>query len=137
MTALLSGAIEMGGLNVASGRKHIESGDLKGFAIAAAERSKHLPDMPTLKELGIDMIYALDRGIVAPKGTPRDVIDHWSAIFKKAAADPGLRKANGRQGYRRELGRTGRIPRLGRQGLRRPRESGDQDRLVEEVTADA
>jgi len=51
MTALLSGAIDMGSLNVASSRKHLESGALKGFAIAADERSKHLPDMPTLKEL--------------------------------------------------------------------------------------
>jgi tripartite-type tricarboxylate transporter receptor subunit TctC len=92
MTALLSGAIQLGGLNVASGRKYIESGDLKGFAIAAAERSKHLPDMPTLRELGVDMIYALDRGIVAPKGTPKDVVDHWAGIFKKAAEDAGLKK---------------------------------------------
>ena len=92
MTALLSGAIQMGGLNVASGRKYMAAGDLKGFAIAAAERSKHLPDMPTLKELGVDMIYALDRGIVAPKGTSKDILDHWSKIFKQAAADPGLRK---------------------------------------------
>ena len=90
MTALLSGAIDMGGLNVASGRKYMEQGELKGFAIAAAQRSKHLPDMPTLKELGVDMIYALDRGIVAPKGTPADVIDHWSAIFKKASEDKDL-----------------------------------------------
>ncbi len=91
MTALLSGAIQMGGLNVASGRKYLEGGDLKGFAIAAAERSKHLPDMPTLKELGVDMIYALDRGIVAPKGTPKEAIDHWAQIFKKAAEDADLR----------------------------------------------
>ncbi len=92
MTALLSGAIQMGGLNVASGRKYIEGGELKGFAIAAAERSKHMPDMPTLKELGVDMIYALDRGIVAPKGTPQAVIDQWAQVFKQAAADPDLRK---------------------------------------------
>ena len=92
MTALLSGAIQMGGLNVASGRKYIETGDLKGFAIAAAERSKHLPNMPTLKELGVDMIYALDRGIVVPKGTSKDKIAHWSQIFKTAAADPSLMK---------------------------------------------
>ncbi len=91
MTALLSGAIQMGGLNVASGRKYMEGGDLKGFAIAAAKRSKHLPNMPTLKELGVDMIYALDRGIVAPKGTPKEVIDHWAEIFKKAAGDADLR----------------------------------------------
>ena len=87
MTAILSGAIDMGGLNVASGRKYLENGDLKGFAIAAAERSKHLPDMPTLKELGVDMIYALQRGIVAPKGTPRGIIDYWADVFKTAAAD--------------------------------------------------
>ncbi len=92
MTALLSGAIQMGGLNVASGRKYMESGDLKGFAIAAAERSKSLPDIPTLTELGVDMIYALDRGIVAPKGTPKDVVDHWAQVFKKAAEDPDLQK---------------------------------------------
>ena len=92
MTALLSGAIDMGGINVASGRKYLEGGDLKGFAIASAERSKHLPDMPTLKELGVDMIYALNRGIVVPKGTPKDMIEHWSQVFKKAAENPDLMK---------------------------------------------
>ncbi len=90
MTALLSGAIDMGALNVASGRKHLESGSLQGFAIASEERSKHLPDMPTLKELGVDMTFALERGIVAPKGTPKDVIDHWASVFKAAAEDPDL-----------------------------------------------
>jgi len=90
MTALLSGAIQMGGINVASGRKYIESGELKAFAIAAENRSKHLPDLPTLKELGVDMIYALDRGIVAPKGTSKEIVDHWSMIFKKAAENPEL-----------------------------------------------
>lgn len=90
MTALLSGAIDMGALNVASGRKHLESGALKGLAIAANERSKHLPDMPTLKEKGVDMEFALKRGIVAPKGTPRDVVEMWSQVFKAAAENPDL-----------------------------------------------
>ena len=90
MTALLSGAIDMGVLNVASGRKYMESGELQGFAIAAEKRSKFLPDMPTLKEKGIDMTFALQRGIVAPKGTPPEVIDMWAGIFKKAAEDPDL-----------------------------------------------
>jgi len=90
MTALLSGAIDMGVLNVASGRKYMESGELQGFAIAAEKRSKFLPDMPTLKEMGVDMTFALDRGIVAPKGTPKDVIDQWSAVFKQAAENPDL-----------------------------------------------
>ncbi|MDH3741044.1 MAG: tripartite tricarboxylate transporter substrate binding protein [Hyphomicrobiales bacterium] len=92
MTALLSGAIQLGTLNVASGRKYMESGELKAFGIAAEERSKHLPDLPTLKEQGIDLVYALKRGIVAPKGTPADVVAMWSEIFKKAAEDPELLK---------------------------------------------
>ena len=90
MTALLSGAIDLGVLNVASGRKYMEGGELQGFAIAAEARSKFLPDMPTLMEMGVDMTFALNRGIVVPKGTPGHVIDHWSAIFKKAAEDPDL-----------------------------------------------
>lgn len=92
MTALLSNAIQLGTLNVASGRKYLESGELKAYGIAAEKRSKHLPNLPTLKEQGVDLIYALKRGIVAPKGTPKAVIDHWAEIFKKAAADPELKK---------------------------------------------
>ncbi|MGI9488184.1 MAG: Bug family tripartite tricarboxylate transporter substrate binding protein, partial [Geminicoccaceae bacterium] len=90
MTALLSGAIDMGSLNVASGSKHFETNALQGLAIAAAERDPQVPDMPTLKELGVDLTFALERGIVAPKGTPDDVIAHWSEIFKQATEDQGL-----------------------------------------------
>jgi len=90
MTALLSGAIDMGSLNVASGQKHFETNALKGLAIAADERDPKVPDMPTLKELGVDLSFALERGIVAPKGTPPEVIAHWSEIFKAATEDADL-----------------------------------------------
>ena len=90
MTALLSNAIQLGTLNVASGRKYLENGDLKAYGIAAEERSKHFPDLPTLQEQGVDLVYALKRGIVAPKGTPADVIAHWSGVFKAAAEDADL-----------------------------------------------
>lgn len=92
MTALLSGAIELGSLNVTSGKKYLQNADLKAFAIANDERSKHLPDLPTLKELGIDMVYGVTRGIVAPKGTSKAVINHWAAAIKKASKDPELAK---------------------------------------------
>jgi tripartite-type tricarboxylate transporter receptor subunit TctC len=92
MTALLSGAITLGALNVASGRKYIESGELKAYAIAADKRDPALPDLPTLKELGVDMSFSIKRGVVAPKGTPKDVIDYWAEILKAAADDPDLKK---------------------------------------------
>ncbi len=91
MTALLSNTVQLGTINVASGRKYIESGELKAYAIADDERSKHLPDLPTLKELGVDMNYALVRGVVAPKGTPPEMIEHWSEVFKKAAENKKLK----------------------------------------------
>ena len=92
MTAIRANNITLGSLNVASGKKFIASGELKGYAIAAEERTKHFPDMPTLKELGVDLVYALERGVVAPKGTSKEIIDHWAGVFKKAAEDPDLLK---------------------------------------------
>lgn len=90
MTALLSGAIDLGSLNVASGAQYLKEGELKGFAIAAEERAPQLPDMPTLKEVGVDMVFALRRGVVAPPGTPDDVVQMWTKVFEAAANDPKL-----------------------------------------------
>ena len=60
--------------------------------IAANERAKQLPDVPTLKELGVDLEFALKRGIVAPKGTPKEYVDYWAGVFKKAAENPEFLK---------------------------------------------
>lgn len=90
MTALLSGAVDLGTINVASGRKYIEDGELKAFAIADEERAKELPDLPTLQEKGVDLVFALRRGISAPPGTPQEIVRMWSDILEKAANDPEL-----------------------------------------------
>jgi len=65
---------------------------MKPLAIAAAKRSPTFPNVPTLREKGIDLLYALNRGIVVPKGTAKDKIDHWAAAFKKAVDDPAFVK---------------------------------------------
>ncbi len=91
-TALLTGAIKLGTSNVASGSKYIQGGDMKALAIASLSRAKQLPDLPTLKEVGVDMEFALKRGVLAPKGTPKDMVDFWAGVFKKAAENPGLLK---------------------------------------------
>ena len=93
MNALLSGAITLGAVNVASGKKHLQAGTIKPLAIAADSRAKQIPDVPTLKEAGYDMTFALERGIVAPKGTPREVIDMWAGIIKQAVDNPKLQAA--------------------------------------------
>ena len=90
VTALMSGAIDLGSVNIASNRALMEAGEVVGLGIAAANRSKHMPDMPTMKEQGVDLEYSLVRGIVAPKGTPKEIVDMWAGVFQKAAEDPGL-----------------------------------------------
>lgn len=90
VTALLAGTIKLGTVNIPTAEKNVSQGTLKAYAVAAPERLPQFPDVPTLKELGTDMTYSLDRGIVAPKGTPADVIEMWSQVFKKAAEDPEL-----------------------------------------------
>jgi tripartite-type tricarboxylate transporter receptor subunit TctC len=48
--------------------------DLRPLAVAHAERIPELPDVPTLKELGYDLEFAIWFGVFAPKGTPSDVV---------------------------------------------------------------
>ena len=92
MMALLANKIELGTLNVVAGKKYLIGGDLKAFGIAADERSDQLPDLPTLKEQGLDLVYSLKRGIVVQKGTPNDKIAYWAEAFKKASEDADLLK---------------------------------------------
>lgn len=90
VTALLADTIKLGTINIPTAKKNVAQGTLKAYAFAGEERSPQFPDLPTLKELGTDMTYSLDRGIVAPKGTAPEIIDMWAQVFKKAAENPDL-----------------------------------------------
>jgi tripartite-type tricarboxylate transporter receptor subunit TctC len=65
--------------------QHIKSGKLRALASFGATRSKLLPDVPTLKELGYNAEYYLWVGLFAPKGTPPDIVATLSAALDKAA----------------------------------------------------
>ena len=92
MTALLEGDVQLGALNTVAGKKYLAGGALKAYGIAAEKRSDQLPELPTLKEQGIDLVYSIRRGVVVPKGTPKSKVDHWAALFKKASEDADLLK---------------------------------------------
>jgi tripartite-type tricarboxylate transporter receptor subunit TctC len=92
MTALLGGHIDLGETNIPGGKELLKAGKLKLLAIATEKRSPELPDVPTLKELGINIVYAVNRGVLALKGTPEDVLMKLEDAFAKAAKDPGFKK---------------------------------------------
>lgn len=91
-TALLGGFIDLGESNPASEKKYFEAKKLKGLGIARAQRHPLLPDMPTLKEQGLNVIFEVNRGICAPLNTPQAIVDKLAAAFKKAAEDPELKE---------------------------------------------
>jgi tripartite-type tricarboxylate transporter receptor subunit TctC len=61
--------------------RQVAAGGLKVIAVASEKRGKILPDVPTLKESGIDVVAAPWQGIMAPKNTPRPIIDKLNAAI--------------------------------------------------------
>lgn len=91
MTALLAKNIEIGEINLAAAKKYIQTNELKALGIATPERNPEIPEVKTLQEQGVDMIFGVDRGIVAPKGTPKAAIDFWAAALQKAAESDAVK----------------------------------------------
>ena len=98
MTALLAKNIELGEINLASAVKYIETGELKALGIATPERNPLIPNVPTLREQGIDYVNGTDRGVVAPKGTSKEAIALWQTVFQKAMQDPTVVSSLGKKG---------------------------------------
>jgi tripartite-type tricarboxylate transporter receptor subunit TctC len=70
----------------------IKAGTIKVFAIAAAQRLESLPDVPTSKEAGVDFIFSAWNAMVAPKGTPKEIIAKLNEALSKALDDPATVK---------------------------------------------
>jgi tripartite-type tricarboxylate transporter receptor subunit TctC len=66
----------------------IKGGTIKVYAIAAAQRLQSLPDVPTTQEAGVDFVFSAWNAMVAPKDTPKAIIDKLNAALNKALDDP-------------------------------------------------
>lgn len=70
---------------------HIKGGSVRGYAIAAPARLASLPDVPTTREQGVDFEFSAWNAMVAPKGTPKDVLAKLLDALSKALDDPKVR----------------------------------------------
>jgi tripartite-type tricarboxylate transporter receptor subunit TctC len=66
----------------------IKAGTIKAYAIAAPERLSSLPDMPTTGEAGVDFVFRTWNAMVAPKGTPKEIVERLTDALSKALDDP-------------------------------------------------
>ncbi|HEY0852219.1 MAG TPA: tripartite tricarboxylate transporter substrate binding protein [Bradyrhizobium sp.] len=70
----------------------VRSGNAKAIVVTAKERIPAAPDVPTMAEQGVpDFVSGTWAGIIAPAGTPKEIVDRVSAEAKKALADPALK----------------------------------------------
>jgi tripartite-type tricarboxylate transporter receptor subunit TctC len=83
--AILGNNAQVTTQSVSATLPHIKAGKLRPLAIFSANRSKLLPDVPTLRELGYDVEYYLWVGIFAPKATQPDIATTLRAAIGKAA----------------------------------------------------
>ncbi len=69
----------------------LQSGRLKALAVTSAERMKDLPNVPTLAELGIDLKVSLWIGLLAPAGTPADIVKRLHEEMVRIVDMPDVR----------------------------------------------
>jgi len=91
ITAVLSNVADVSVVSSISVIKpQLDAGEMKALAIFSANRSSLLPDVPTVKELGYDLVGNPWTGLMVPKDTPDELVKVISAKFKALIEDPGF-----------------------------------------------
>jgi tripartite-type tricarboxylate transporter receptor subunit TctC len=92
LTDLLSGRVQLMFSSVVAILPHIRAGKLRGLAVTGAKRMPSMPDLPTIAESGLPGYEASSwYGVLAPAGTPREIVVKLNAEFVKALAQPEVR----------------------------------------------
>ena len=99
MIDLLAGTVVLFFDSIPSSLPQVRSGKLRGIAVASSQRSPVLPDLPTMSEAGLAGFSADSWfGIMAPAGTPRDIVAKLNADLIKALDSPEVKDIISRQG---------------------------------------
>ncbi len=99
MNAILGGHVDLTDSNLTQKGK-VEAGQLKFIAIASEQRDPDMPNVPTFKELGMNIVYEVVRGLMVPKGTPAPVRAKLAEACQKATSDAEFQDAMKKQGTR-------------------------------------
>jgi tripartite-type tricarboxylate transporter receptor subunit TctC len=90
---LLSGRIQLGGDQLSSSLSEIRAGTLKALATNSAQRSPALPNVPTVREMGLPKLEMEGwNGLFAPAKTPKEIIDRLSREVAAAVKNPEVQK---------------------------------------------
>ena len=89
ISAVLGGHVNMAATAGGPAQAHVKAGTLRPLAVFGETRMKLFPEVPTFKELGYNVASPVVYGILAPKGTPKEVVDTLYAAVKKTVEKYG------------------------------------------------
>ncbi|MGA8513675.1 MAG: tripartite tricarboxylate transporter substrate binding protein [Burkholderiaceae bacterium] len=92
VNAIMSGDVTMALADAGPATIGLQSGRVKALAVTSAERLKEHPQVPTLSELGIDLKVSLWIGLLAPAGTPPEIVQRLSSEIAKLVEMPDVKK---------------------------------------------
>lgn len=99
MTALLASEVQLTFINPVAAGGHVKAGKLRALAVTDDKRTELMPDVPTMKEAGVDGVeVSLWYALLAPAATPKDVVEKLGAAVGRATKDPQVRDALKKQG---------------------------------------
>jgi len=90
MNDLLAGHLPLQFATVAQALPQYRAGQLRALGISSAERYASVPEIPTFREQGIDVVTTEWYGLLAPAGTPWPIVDKLNAEMKRITALPGM-----------------------------------------------
>ena len=93
VTDLLGGQVQMYCSTIGGSIQYIRQGRVKAFAVTGRRRSAALPELPTMEEAGLPGYEVVSwYGLIAPAGTPRDIVNRLNAAVVKTVATPAVRE---------------------------------------------
>ena len=92
LTSLLRGDTQIGVESYAALKSPIDGKQIRAIASSGSRRSPMQPNVPTLKESGVDAAVDGWNSLVAPAGTPREIIMHLNSHVRAIIGDPDFRK---------------------------------------------
>ena len=99
LAALLGNQVAAGISGVGEYGEQVLAGDLKGWAVSGAERSAQVPDVPTLKEAGFDLVVSNWRGLMTHPGISEQALADLTELVQHAHDTPEWRDVLGKQGW--------------------------------------
>ena len=83
MQAVLSGEIQVTSFVAGAVAPQVKAGKLKALAVPTTQRSPYLPDVPTFKEAGMEVEIVTWFGLMAPTGTPREIVQRLNTVLAR------------------------------------------------------